>query len=228
MQENQQHQPQQNQGVQAVAQNQNRVSVFKTTEGFGAATQMAQALAASTVVPQAYQGNVANCLVALEMANRVGVSPLMVMQNMNIIHGKPSWGSTFVIASINGCGRFAGPLRFKIDGDGDNYGCVAWTHDHAGNVVFGPRVSIAMAKAEGWWSKKDKYGKETSKWQTMPELMIQYRAAAFFGRLHVPDILQGMHSTDEMEDIGTVRVHTTNKAVDDLNAKVQGNQGERF
>ena len=214
MEQNQQPQ-QQNQGVQTVPPASNRISVFKTTEGFGAATEMARALAASTVVPQNYQNNVANCLVALEMANRVGVSPLMVMQNTDIIHGRPSWKSTFIIASINACGRFSAPLKFRIEGEGDNYGCIAWTLDHAGQVVYGPRVTIGMAKAEGWFNKSG------SKWKTMPELMLQYRSAAFFGRIHIPDVLQGMHSTDEMEDIGTVRVHATPDTVSNLNSKLK-------
>ena len=55
-------------------------------------------------------------------------------------------------------------------------------HGADGEVIEGAEVTIGMAKAEGWYSKKDKYGKETSKWQTMPELMLAYRAAAFFAR----------------------------------------------
>ena len=58
-----------------------------------------------------------------------------------------------------------------------------------------------MAKAEGWYSKKDKYGNETSKWQTMPELMLAYRAAAFFARVYIPNALMGCAVEGEAEDI---------------------------
>lgn len=177
---------------------------------------MATALASSTVVPKDYQGNVANCLVALELANRVGVSPLMVMQNTDIIHGRPSWKSTFIIAAINGCGLYS-PLRFELSGTGDEWGCVAVATDlRSGEVVRGPRISIAMAKAEGW------YGKSGSKWKTMPELMLQYRSAAFFGRLYIPHILQGMHSSDEHEDIGVRPVRTQPQSIANLNAQIMG------
>lgn len=205
-------------GNQLTVSNTNQsVSAFKSHDSFVTAQRMATALSASTVVPKEYQGNVANCLVALELAHRVGVSPLMVMQNTDIIHGRPSWKSTFIIAAVNGCGLYA-PLRFEFSGTGDEWGCVAVTTDlRSGEVVRGPRISIAMAKAEGW------YGKSGSKWKTMPELMLQYRSAAFFGRLYIPHILQGMHSTDEYEDIGHRPRHVNQPSVvANINAQILG------
>jgi hypothetical protein len=52
-----------------------------------------------------------------------------------------------------------------------------------------------MAKAEGWSTKAG------SKWITMPELMLRYRAAAFFARLYAPDITLGMMTAEEARDI---------------------------
>ncbi len=49
----------------------------------------------------------------------------MVMQNVHIIQGRPSWSSQFIIAAINGCGRFA-PLQFRMAGEGDKRSCVAF------------------------------------------------------------------------------------------------------
>jgi hypothetical protein len=159
---------------------------------FEMAQRQAKALSASDLVPQQYKGNVANTLVALEIANRIGASPLMVMQNLNIIHGRPSWGSSFIIAAINGSGKFTA-LRFV----GDLVkGIKAVCQEKAtGELLEGPTVTMEMAKAEGWL---DKAG---SKWKTMPELMMRYRAAAFFGRLYAPEITMGMHSTEEVVDI---------------------------
>lgn len=169
-------------------------TAFSSIQAFESAQRMAQALAASSLVPKAYQGNVADCIVALELAQRIGASPLMVAQNLNIINGRPSWASQFIIASLNSCGRFS-PLRFKMDGTGDAWSCVASAIDKSGEVLEGPKVTIAMAKAEGW------YQKSGSKWQTMPDLMLRYRAAAFFGRLYAPDVLMGMSSMEESHDI---------------------------
>jgi hypothetical protein len=159
---------------------------------FEMAQRQAKALSASDLVPQQYKNNVANTLVALEIANRIGASPLMVMQNLNIIHGRPSWGSSFIIAAINGSGKFTA-LRFVGD---LAKGIKAVCQEKAtGELLEGPTVTMEMAKAEGWL---DKAG---SKWKTMPELMMRYRAAAFFGRLYAPEITMGMHSTEEVVDI---------------------------
>ena len=176
------------------------ITAFSSAASFEAAQRMALALCSSNIVPEQYRGkdNIGNAIVALEMAQRIGASPLAVMQNLNIIHGRPSWSSTFIIAALNSCGRFS-PLRFDVTGDGDDKSCVAWATDRAGERLEGPPASIAMAKAEGWFAKNG------SKWKTMPELMLRYRAAAFFGRLYAPDVLNGMHATEEVEDINPPR-----------------------
>lgn len=155
----------------------------------------ASALAKSSLVPEAYRDNPANVMIAMEMANRIGASVMAVMQNLHVIHGKPSFSSTFLIATVNACGRFT-PMRFRFDGEGDDYGCRAVATDKAtGEECLGPKVTQTMVKAEGWLSKSG------SKWKTMPELMYQYRAAAFWTRLYAPELSLGIHTTDEIEDI---------------------------
>lgn len=176
------------------------LATFANLQNFENAQRIAMALTKSDIIPKAYQNNVPNTLVALEMASRIGISPLMVMQNLDIIQGKPSWRSTFIIAALNSCGRFK-PLRFEFVGKmrtADDYGCRAFTHSlEDGTKLEGPLVTWEMVKAEGWLTKAG------SKWKTMPELMFQYRAASFFGRLYAPDILTGMYSGEEIIDIAT-------------------------
>lgn len=162
------------------------------TEKFELVQRQAKALSLSTVIPKDYQNNIPNTLVALEMAQRIGASPLMVMQNLHIIHGRPSWSSTFVIAALNACGRFSA-MRFEMDG-ADKCRAVA-TERETNHVLEGPWVTMQMAKEEGWLSKAG------SKWKTMPELMMRYRAAAFFGRLYAPEIMMGMHTEFEVQDM---------------------------
>jgi hypothetical protein len=163
---------------------------------FELAQRQASALAASSLVPQEFRGNTANCMLALEFAERTGSSVFQVVQNVYVIHGRPSVSSQFIIAALNACGRFS-PLRFRVTGEGMEMACVAYAMDReTGEELPGPAVTMVMAEAEGWLHKNG------SKWQTMPELMIRYRAAAFFGRLYAPDILMGMRTDDEARDMG--------------------------
>lgn len=180
----------------------------------------ARAFAESDLVPKEYKGRQANCVVALEMANRLGVAEMAVMQNLHIIHGRPAWSSQFVIAALNSCGKFS-PLRFEIKDLGKktveyeytvyngndktkkagkvdihDFECIAVATDkETGEVLKGPEVTIELAVKEGW------YTKDGSKWKTMPKVMLRYRAAKFFGSFNAPNILMGMGSTDEAEDI---------------------------
>ena len=170
------------------------LSVFNSIESFELAQRVASALSNSSLVPKEYQKNIPNTLIALEMANRIGASPLMVMQHLYIIHGKPSWSSAFLISAINSCGKFD-PLNFEVSGKGDSLKCTAWTNDRKGNKLESPEVTMDMAKKEGWVQKNG------SKWQTMPELMIRYRAASFFSRLYCPEITMGMQTMEEVKDV---------------------------
>lgn len=163
--------------------------------GFEHAQRVAKMISSSSLIPKEYQGNIQNTMIALEMANRIGASPIMVMQNLYVIQGKPSWSSTFIIAALNACRRFS-PLRFEMNGEGEEYGCHAWAYDIATkDKLEGPKITMKMANAEGWVSKSG------SKWKTMPELMLRYRAAAFFGRLYAPDIMMGMQTAEEVQDV---------------------------
>lgn len=168
-------------------------SIFSSLESFDHWQRVAKMMSSSSIVPKNYVNNVANTMIALELANRIGISPFMVMQNLDIIQGKPSWNSTFIIAALNSCGRFK-PMKFKFEGEGDSYGCYAYTYDESGELLKGTKITMKMVQSEGWMNKSG------SKWKTMPEQMFQYRAASFFGRVHAPDILNGMHSVDEVKD----------------------------
>jgi len=195
--------------------------VFGGIQAFEDGQRIAKALASSSLVPSQFQGQqgLANCIVALEIANRMGLSPLQVMQNLNIIHGRPSWSSQFIIALINGCGRFE-PLRYEISGQGDSLACYAVAKEKAtGNDLRGPTVTMAMAKAEGWATKQG------SKWRTMPELMIRYRSAAMWGRLFVPELLVGITQTQE-EVIEIEEVKVSSPAAD-LNAKMAAQPAQK-
>lgn len=170
------------------------LQVFSSDANFQLAQRIGTAMMKSSLVPKEYQNNLPNVLIALEMANRIGASPLMVMQHLYIVYGKPSWSSTFIIAAINSCGRFE-PLQFRVEGEGMKLSCVAFAHEKkSGALLESPKVTMDMAKAEGWL---DKAG---SKWKTMPELMIRYRSASFFGRLYAPEITMGMQSVEEVSD----------------------------
>lgn len=169
----------------------------------------AKMLAESSLVPEAYRNKPANCVIAIELAARLGSAPLMVMQSLDVIHGNPSWRSKFLIASVNSTGKFT-PLRFKQKGKRTkDWSCIAYAHDidpktgELGPELEGPEVDLKMADAEGWSTKNG------SKWKTMPELMLMYRAAAFWVRVYAPEVSMGLHTSEEREDMINVTAQRT-------------------
>lgn len=184
------------------------------------AWKSAKFLASTDIVPQTFK-KPENCLIALDIANRTGMQPLTVMQNLYVVQGKPSWSGQMCIALINGCGRFT-PLEFDFIGEigTDTYGCIA----HArrldnGKEYASDAVTIGMARKEGWLTKNG------SKWTSMPQQMMMYRAGAFFGRVHCPDVLMGLPLADEMRDVyGTAEKKDRNNLSEILDEEISNNQ----
>ena len=179
----------------------NETAIQKTQDesAFELVQRRAKAYAHSTIVPQIYQGEqgIPNVIIAMEYADRLGSNPLAIMQSMYVVHGNPSFSSTFLIGTVNACGRFS-PLRFKMEGSLGkmDYGCRAYAMDkESGEECMGPLVNMQMAEDEGW------LGKKGSKWKTMPELMLHYRAATFWTRLYAPELSLGLHTVEEHQDI---------------------------
>ncbi|MFU2208191.1 hypothetical protein [Solidesulfovibrio sp. C21] len=210
---------------------------FGNAAGFAMLQRAASLLANSTLVPEAYrkwiknkndkfgplvenEAALSNCVIALNMAQRLEADPIMIMQNLYVVEGRPSWSSQFIIAALNTTGRFS-PLRFRISEpvnktvqvttvnwvnkqkqekkeniEIQDRTCIAWAIEkETGERLESPPISIEMAAKEGWLTKKG------SKWQTMPDLMLRYRAATLFGRLYAPEKLMGLQTEEENRDV---------------------------
>ena len=180
---------------------------------------------------------IANCVIALNMASRMNTDALLVMQNLYLIEGRPAWSSQFITGTINSSGRFSA-LRFDIEDLGEkvvtyteyvwennkkspveksitiqDMSCVAWAIERETNErIESSKITLEMAIKEGW------YQKNGSKWQTMPQQMLSYRAASFFGRLYAPELLMGLRSAEEEQERSIIDVTPEEQATSNTNA----------
>ena len=169
--------------------------IYNSSDSFTLAMNMAKTLAGSTIVPPAFQKSWENCMVALSQSKKLGVDPFVVMNNMYLIQGKITWKSEFIIAMINASGKFDTELQYEEEEkDGKPYACTAYTFKD-GRKISGIRVTMDMANAEGWTKKNG------TKWTSLTQLMLRYRAAVFFARFNAPELTSGLYTVEEGEDV---------------------------
>lgn len=173
----------------------NNASIFMDPNAFSQIARAARVWAKTAVIPEHYRNKPEDCMVAIDMANRMGVSPLMVMQNLYVVKGKPSWAGQACMALIQNCGKFRSVRHVYTGEKGkESRGCyVTAIRIEDDSRADGTEITMEMAKAEGWMSNP--------KWRNMPEQMLAYRAAAFFARVHCPEALMGMQTAEEAEDV---------------------------
>ena len=167
------------------------LGAFANSEQFQMAMQAAEMLATSSMVPTTYQNNPGSCFIALNTALRLRMDPLMIMQNLYVVQGRPSWSGQFAIALVNICPKFELTWFEFRNGQDFQAGVRMCAQLKTGQQVYGTWITPEMVKAEKWGNK----------WQTMPEQMYQYRAAAFFARTNCPEALFGLSVEGEAEDM---------------------------
>ena len=180
--------------------------ILQEVKKFELQQRMAQMLTTSTIVPDTYRGNLGNCVIAIDMAQRMNCNPLLVMQNLYIVHGNPAWSTKFLVACVNQCGRFT-PLEYEVVGDDPNkktfkVRALAFDKTDAKKVhpLYGTWITWDMVEKEGWNKKQG------SKWLSMAEQMFRYRAAAFWSRIYAPEIAMGFPTQEEVIDGAVIDV----------------------
>jgi hypothetical protein len=171
----------------------------------------AEVFAESTIVPKHYRGNKGSILIALQTAHRMNLDPMMVMQGTYEIHGKLGMTSAFAIALANTSGLITGGIRYKIENLGvdievksdmfRNIQVTAYTNLKSNGEEISYTIGMKEAIAEGWTSN--------TKYKSLPELMLRYRAATLLIRTHAPEVLNGMHMTEELEDVQSAKTIRT-------------------
>ena len=164
---------------------------------------MAVQLSKSDIIPDNYKNKPQNVVIAIALANQMQLDPFTVMQNLAIIKGKTSWSGSFCKTLIERTGKYKNlELNYVGEKGKDSYGCyLSAVRVSDGKVINGPTVTMAMAKAEKWTSN--------SKWLTLTDLMLAYRCQSFFCRLYVPEAMNGIYTSEEVDEMSTQRQQPT-------------------
>lgn len=157
------------------------------------AYKFASIMSKSDIIPIHYRNKPENCFIAINSAIRMNIDPMLAMQNTFVVSGKLGMNTSFAISLLNQSGVIKGSIKYAISGTGDNLEVTASARLAKTDEEISTSVSMKMAIAEGW-TRNNKY-------KTMPEHMLKYRAATFLIRLHFPEVLNGLHTVEELEDV---------------------------
>ena len=179
--------------------------VSQELQEFGDMWKIATQYSKSDLVPDTYKGKPQNVVIALGMAQKTGFDVYTIMNNLNIVKGKANWSGSFCRTLIEATGIYKDLDLIEVGERGkDTWGYYAQAvRKSDGKIVKGATVTIAMAKSEGWT--------KNTKWNTMPELMMQYRCLAFFARVYASSAINGLQTLEEIEDVAV-----ENKTMEDI------------
>jgi hypothetical protein len=168
-------------------------------ERFNLMQRQAWLFASSPLIPESLRKGtpeqaMANCYIAMSIADRMGEDRMTVMQNIHVIHGNAGFKTKYMIARANASGKFSDDIDWEISGAGPTLSATAFATLAKSGKRVEMTVNMDMAKAEGWTSNK--------KYQTMPEVMLRYRSASFLVNMYAPEVMLGYRTAEEVEDLG--------------------------
>jgi hypothetical protein len=167
-------------------------SIFFNPEAFEQAQRVAKVFAQSTLIPEHFRGNLGNCLIAFDFAVRINMTPLLVMQNMYIIKGKPALEAKFIIAMLNQSEKIKGRLTWEFDNEEKPMQCTCIAETENGS--YQETLTWREVEKMGW----DKLA--AGNWLRMTKKMFQYRTASMLARTYFPDLIFGLHSVEELQE----------------------------
>lgn len=157
--------------------------------------EYASKMSVSGLLPEAFRNQPANVLIGIELANALDMAPIIVMNELAVIGGKPSWSAKFMRALVRRAGH---KLRESFT-DGVAR-CVIIRSDDPGYEHV-TEWDEAKARDHGYWGK--------GHWQKNPALMLGNRALSECVRSACPEVLAGVsYTTDEVTDLVPAAQHT--------------------
>src|SRR4051812_35338146 len=117
----------------------------RESEKFALMQRQAALFASSPLIPQHLrtgtpQQAMANCYIAMTIADRMSEDRMTVMQNIHIVHGTAGFKAQYMIARANASGVFKDGIDWEVNGSGANLSVTAF----ATLAKTGRRVEITV------------------------------------------------------------------------------------
>lgn len=137
------------------------------------------------------------CMIAIMHGLEIGLTPLMALQRIAVVNGRPTlWGDgAMALVRASGLCEY---IRETMQGEGDNRVAICEAKRKGEPAAIVRTFRVSDARKAGLWGK-------AGPWQQYPDRMLQMRARAFALRDGFADALGGMYLREEMDDTPPMR-----------------------
>jgi hypothetical protein len=182
---------------------------FMQVGSIEAAMQCAELIAKSSFCPKGMVGKPGDVVIALQMGQELGLKPMQALQNIAVINGRPSlWGDA-MLAVCRQSPDFE-YIKEEYLEETKTYVCRV---KRKYEPEFMQTFSEADAKLARLWGKE-------GPWTQYPRRMLQFRARGFCLRDAYPDLLRGIITCEEAEDMPKERVDYSRKVGNIYDSKI--------
>ena len=190
-------------------QNAQRGELLPAPKSTAEAMELSKTLASSQLIPKAFQQRPGDVFVAMMWSHSLGIPIVQGLQGIAVINGKPSLYGDALLAVCMGSGQMA-DIEETVTGNADNLTATCKVTRRGKPTPVVSTFSMADARAAGLLGKPGPWKQYTSR-------MLKMRARAFALRDAFPDVLSGIASAEEMQDVeGTA----TEKATENVAEQV--------
>lgn len=158
------------------------------------AMKLADMIANSDLAPKDYKGKPGNVLIAVQMGQEIGLSPMTAIQNIAVINGKPGVYGDSGKALLLARGFIIEEDDIEIVKKNGMGRCRITRPNHP---PVERTFSIENAKTAKLWGND-------GPWTKYPERQMAWRAFWYAARDCAADVLKGMQGIEELRDITPV------------------------
>jgi hypothetical protein len=160
------------------------------------AHRLAIAITQADMAPKSYNKDANKVMLGIMQGMEVGMTPMVALQSIAIIHNMPSIYGDGAMALVQGSGQLEDMVEEPMVNDqGEVFGFTC-TIKRAGRTSAVVRTFTLDDAQQAGLTKKQ------GPWKDYPQRMLQMRARSWAMRDGFADVLKGLHIREEIEDMG--------------------------
>lgn len=144
---------------------------------------------AGPLVGKSVRGNVGACLAVIMQAGRCNMDPFALSQKVYLVGEQIGYESQAVAAMIYASPVLDGRLDYKFEGSGDNLVCTV-----RGRIKGESKDRVYTSPPKGTIKTQN-----SPLWKADPQQQLGYYSARAWARRHVPDVIMGVYTREEVE-----------------------------